>query len=184
MAGSLIKIDEFTVSSAVASVTIGGGSSGSSGLNTSIDSTYDVYKLVVSSLKPVTDAVSVQMRFTASGTPDTSSNYDRAFRNYRADTSFGDIYNTNQTYISAHGTGTETSGQEMINYVFYLFNFNNASEYSFCTMEASIINDGGNLRGFNGGAVLTVAQATDGVNYSFTSGNIASGKFKLYGLKK
>ena len=75
MAGSLIKIDEFTVSSAVASVTIGGGSSGSSGLNT-IDSTYDVYKLVVSSLKPVTDAVTVQMRFTASGTPDSSSNYD------------------------------------------------------------------------------------------------------------
>ena len=35
MAGSLIKVDEFTVSSAVASVILGGGSSGSSGLNAS-----------------------------------------------------------------------------------------------------------------------------------------------------
>ena len=55
MSGSLIKIDEFTVSSAVASVIIGGGSSGSSGLNASIDSTYDVYKLVISNLLPSVD---------------------------------------------------------------------------------------------------------------------------------
>ena len=72
----------------------------------------------------------------------------------------------------------------MNNSIFYLFNFNNASEYSFCTMEETIRNDSGHLRGFQGGGVLTVAQATDGVNYSFSSGNIASGTFTLYGLKK
>jgi hypothetical protein len=47
MAGSLIKVDEFTISSPVASVILGGGSSGSSGLNASIDSTYDVYMVQV-----------------------------------------------------------------------------------------------------------------------------------------
>ena len=62
--------------------------------------------------------------------------------------------------------------------------FNNAGEYSFCTVEASNRNQDAHLRGFQGGGVLTVAQATDGVQYFMQSGNIASGTFKLYGLKK
>ena len=175
MAGSLIKIDEEIVSSAVASVTLGGSD---------WDNSYDVYKLVLNNLKPETDAISVKVRFTVSGSADTSSNYDRAFKNLRADTGFGDISSTNQDHINAGSIGTGTSNQEMMNSVYYLFNFNNASEYSFCTLEASIINNDGHLRGFQGGALLTVAQATDGINFSMTSGNIASGTFKLYGLKK
>ena len=46
MSGSLVLVDEFTVSSAVSTVTIGGGSSGSSSFNFSIDSTFNVYKLI------------------------------------------------------------------------------------------------------------------------------------------
>ncbi len=42
----------------------------------------------------------------------------------------------------------------------------------------------GTLRGRVGGGTLTVEQATNGVNYFYSSGNIASGEFRLYGLKK
>ena len=45
MAGSLIKIDEEIVSSAVASVTL-----------TGIDSTYDVYMVRLNNVQPETDA--------------------------------------------------------------------------------------------------------------------------------
>ena len=38
--------------------------------------------------------------------------------------------------------------------------------------------------GVAGGFVLTVAQATDGVQFYANADNIASGEFKLYGLKK
>ncbi len=171
MAGSLIKIDEEIVSSAVASVTL-----------TGIDSTYDVYMVQLVNVKPDTDSVSLNLRFTASGTADTSTNYDRAYKNLRGDTSFGDISSTDQTKIDLGTTGTGT--QEMMNMTQYLFNFNNSSEYSFTTVEASIRNNSGHLRGFQGGGVLTVAQATDGLNYFFFSGNITSGTFTLYGLKK
>ena len=171
MAGSLIKIAETTVSSATASVTL-----------TGIDSTYDVYVVQIVNAIPDTNDVRFETRFTVSGTADSSSNYDRAFKNLRADTTFGDISDTDISQLDLGTTGTGT--QEMMNITQYLFNFNNASEYSFTTVEASIINNGGNLRGFQGGGVLTVAQATDGVNYFFHSGNIASGTFKLYGLKK
>ena len=51
MSSSLVLLDEFTISSALANVTIGGGSSGSSGLNYSIDDTYNVYKLTVNNLQ-------------------------------------------------------------------------------------------------------------------------------------
>ena len=171
MAGSLVKIDEEIVSSAVASVTL-----------TGIDSTYDVYMVKLNNVLPDTNDVSFKLRFTVSGSADTSSNYDRAFKNLRGDTTFSNTTSINADYLDIGSLGT--AGQEMSNSITYLFNFNNASEYSFCTFEASTRNNQGHLRGFQGGGVLTVAQATDGVNYSMTSGNIASGTFTLYGLKK
>ena len=71
MAGSLIKIDEFTISSAVSNVILGGGSSGSSGANVSIDSTYNVYILNYQNAFMSSDGARIRVRFTVSGSPDT-----------------------------------------------------------------------------------------------------------------
>ena len=68
MAGSLIKIDEEIVTSAVASVTLGGSN---------WDSSYDVYMVQITNVSPANDDVS-DMRFTESGTPNTTANYDDA----------------------------------------------------------------------------------------------------------
>ena len=173
MAGSLIKLEEVNVTSATASVTLG---------DDKWDTSYDVYMVQVINVATDTDAQGVRFRFTVSGTPDTSSNYDRAYKNLRADSAFSNIAYTNQAELDLGNAGTGT--QELVNATQYLFNFNNASEYSFCTVEASNRNQDAHSRGFQGGGVLTVAQATDGVNYFMQSGNIASGTFKLYGLKK
>ena len=170
MAGKLVQVATNTVTSAVASVTL-----------TGIDSD-DVYMVAVNNMRPSSDGINTYLRVTKSGTPDTTSNYDRAFKNLRADTSFGDISDENVTQLDLGTTGTST--QEMVNITQYLFNFNSSSEYSYTTVEASSRNNDGHLRGFQGGGVLTVAQATDGVKYFFHSGNIASGTFTLYGLKK
>lgn len=173
MAGSLIKLDEEIVTSATASVTLGG---------TNWDTAYDVYVVQIINAVPDTDSVRFETRFTVSGSPDTSSNYDRSFLNLRGDSAFSNIANTSQTEIDLGTTGTST--EEMVNVSQYLFQFNNSSSFSFTTVEASIRNNGGHLRGFQGGASLKESQATDGVHYFFSSGNISSGKFKLYGLKK
>lgn len=185
MAGSLIKIDEFTISSAVASVILGGGSSGSSGLNTSIDSTYDVYMVRYNNVQPVTDATNLRVRFTVSGTADNSSNYDRAFKRLLANTTFSNISSTNQDHLRMSGGNTGTGTSETNNGIVYLFNFNNASEYSFVTSEEQNWGADTVLRGNQGGGVLTVAQACDGIEFFFLSGNIDTGAtFTLYGLKK
>jgi len=171
MAGSLIKIDEEIVSSAVASVNL-----------TGIDSTYDVYMVTYSNFTTDTDSSFVRMRFTVSGVADDSSNYDIANERFQADSGFSSQGATNQGQVTLNSIGTGT--QEVSNATIYLFNFNNSSEYSFCTFETLARNTDGNLRGRQGGAVLTEAQTTDGVNFFQTSGNITAGQFTLYGLKK
>jgi len=167
MAGQLVQVATNTVTSAVASVTL-----------TGIDSD-DVYMVALSNLQPVTDTANLRIRFTSSGTPDTSSNYDRALKELNAGGSFVNYSSTNADYIAVDGSLSNATG-EVANGVIYLFNFNNSSEYSFITYEASVVNSLSAHKGRQGGAVLTVAQATDGINFLMSSGNISSGTFTLY----
>ena len=176
MSGSLIKIDEEIVSSSVASVTLSG-----------IDSTYDVYKLVINNLKPSTDDAPF-MRVTKSGTADSTANYDDAKKYLKADTSFSNISNTNLDKIDIMATLDDGAGAGS-NGVYYLFNFANASEFSFVTIETTHFQSTAlTVRGFAGGFVHTVASASDGVFIAFDNyaggSTIETGTFTLYGLKK
>ncbi len=173
MAGSLIKIDEEIVTSAVASVTLGGSD---------WDSSYDVYMVRFNNFEIDTDNQAIYLRVTKSGTADTTANYDRAFKELRADTSFGNVSSTNATAIGLTTLGTTANIQA--NGVLYLFNFNNASEYNFATLEELSWRQAGNLHGNQGGWVHTVAQASNGVQFYMEDGNLLSGTFTLYGLKK
>ena len=171
MAGSLIKIDEEIVSSAVASVTL-----------TGIDSTYDVFQVVASNIVPASDSQAIRIRVGTSGTPDSDSEYDMAYKVFESTGSFGNHAEVNQTSWRGvtYGTGTGEAG----NLIIYCFNFSNASEYSFITQEEVTYTNTPHLASFTGGAVHTVAEANDSISFHFASGNIASGTFTLYGLKK
>ena len=173
MAGSLIKIDEEIVSGTPSTVQLLG-----------IDSTYDVYMVNYVGVTPTTDDKNISMRFTVSGTADSSSNYDFAGKNIRTDSTFGNSSYTNASSITiSFGIGSATG--ENANATFYLFNFNNASEYSFITSEPvfAVFND--SFQGHTGGAVLTVAQACNGVEFFLESSDtFEAGTFTLYGLKK
>ena len=99
MAGSLIKIAETTVSSAVASVTL-----------TGIDSTYDVYKLVWNNVSPTTNEVDLRARVTESGTENSTSNYDRGVLGFRSNASFLNLNELNaSSWDFGNNTGTGTS---------------------------------------------------------------------------
>ena len=178
MAGSLIKLDE-KIASSDASITVGGSN---------WDSSYDVYMVKLSNI--VVSAADTQFyaRFTvptpSAGTPDTSANYDRASKRFFANSAFTNFNGTNETnfYATAANVGSGTG--KAVNNIMYLFNFNNASEYSFYTIENTQYYSSNQLTGIQGGGVLTVAQATDGVQFYTATGNISSGVFTLYGLKK
>jgi len=174
MAGSLIKIDEEIVSSAVASVDLGGSN---------WDSSYDVYMVKLNNVVPSTDGQSLYCRVLESGTPNTTANYDWADKYFQVNTTFANEAQTNNTqwnWQPAIGSSTNESGQGIV----YLFNFNNASEYSFFTKEMTYIRSDGNLKGGQGGGVFTSASACNGISIFMASGNISAGTFTLYGLKK
>jgi len=172
LAGSLIKIQETTISSAVASVTL-----------TGIDSTYDVYMVTISNAWISSAQDYLYMRVTKSGTADTTSNYDYAGKLLRTP-GFNNKSGTNadkwQTWLS----GTSSNVNTTDNGIFYLYNFNSSSEYSFVTSELVGTNPTEVLEGLQGGMVHTVASASDGVSFNYNSGNIQQGTFTLYGLKK
>ena len=174
MAGSLVLIQETTLSTPTASVVL-----------TGIDSTYNVYKVVVQNVQPVTDNKNLQLRVTKSGTAQSDSEYDTGGKNLNASQSFSNSSGTNATSVTfAFSLGNGTN--ETANAILYLFNFANASEYSFITAESSFLNLTPSLVGFQGGYVHTVASASDGVSFQMESSvNINTGaSFKLYGLKK
>src|SRR5210317_233174 len=99
MAGSLIKIDEEIVSSAVASVDL-----------TGIDSTYDVYMVKMNNVAPVTNLADLQFRVTESGTPNTTANYDQSAKLLRADTTFQNLADTNRDFWIFSGSVDNGTG--------------------------------------------------------------------------
>lgn len=177
MSGSLIKIQETTVSTSTASVTL-----------TGIDSTYDVYKLVVSNLTVGTDGSYLYGRVTESGTPNTTGNYVYANKFFRADNTFTNLADTGRTVFAMTERTEITNG--FCNGTFYLFNFPNASEYSLMTVEEVHVQyQLTTVRGQQGCAIFKQTSACDGIQLFLidnggSAANIEGGTFTLYGLKK
>jgi hypothetical protein len=172
MAGSLVKIDEEIVTSGNAVTLLG------------IDSTYDVYMITGHNIQNTTDGEDLFARVTVSGTAQSGSNYDGAYKLLRNDTTFSNEADSGFTYFRLFdGLGNATG--EAGNFTMYLFNFNNSSEYSFMTFESVYMHLTISNLGRQGGGVYKVAEAHNGIQfYLENSDNFTSGTFILYGLKK
>lgn len=163
---SLLQVATNTITSAVSSVSL-----------TGIDSD-DVYMVAYSNVFMSSSGAQNRIRFTVSGSADTSNNYDRASKQMYTNQSFFNGFGTNQSHISSLGLGT-TSTQPDLG-LLYLYSFNNASEFSTITREQIQTNSSSETAGIIGGAVLTVEQACDGIQFFASTGNIASGTFSLF----
>ncbi len=176
MAGSLILLDSVTASSD-ATVTLG---------TTNWDSSYNAYVVQLYGVTPATDDVKLYMRCNkaSDNSVDSTSNYDFASFSTKTYSAFEEDSDQNESAwkLMAQELGTGTS--ETANGTIWLFDFNNASEFSYFTMEMTCVDDGAYLHGAQGGGILSVNQACNGVTFHMGSGNIASGEFRLYGLKK
>ena len=169
MAGQLVQVDSWEYSTDVNSVTL-----------TGIDSD-DVYMLVTSCLlSDATSAVATAMRFTESGTPNSTANYDEAFVDLKVNTTFQDIGHTN---YSEFRFGAVVNGNNRDSGIHYIYNANNSSEYTFMTCEGVRYGGSTSLFGRQGGGVFTSASAVDGIQVGIlTDGtkNLTAGKMALY----
>ena len=173
MSGSLIKIDEEIISSPDSSVTL-----------TGIDTTYDVYKLVINNVHPGIDNANLSIRLTESGSPNETSNYDNAAKFFRSgSSSYGNFGTTNQTSFG-FGSYIGSDTGEGLSGVHYIFSANLSGEYTFITSERMQVAGSGELSGEQAGGIFTSASSVDGVHIFISSGNMETGSFTLYGLKK
>jgi len=173
MAGSLVKIAHTEVTSSTASVTL-----------TGIDSTYDVYVVTVTGILPVTDNTFSRLRVTQSGSPISSSTYSFAQKEIMSDLAYA--YNTstsNNAYDFTSAIENSVGGGG--NATIWLYNFPVSGHHKFInSVESHIGGNTTNVRGLNGAGANSDTNVCDGVNMFMSSGNISSGKFALYGLKK
>ena len=174
MAGSLNLIQKITLSTPTASAVL-----------TGIDSTYDVYMVRVSNMQPVTDNKNSIFHITKSGSADSTANYDHSYEYLNSTSAFGISAGQNgssATFAWSQGNGTG----EKANAILYLFNFPDASEFSYITVESNWCDITPDFVGAQGGIVHTVASASDGVSFTMESGvNINTGaEFALYGITK
>ena len=170
MAGALVKIDEVIVTSADSTVSL-----------TGIDSTYDVYMVKLYNLSPSTDAIPL-LRVQEGGVTKTDSEFDRAGREFYSNTAFGNESNTNESQTNLTTESIEADSGKGLNGIIYIFNANNASEYTFLTIETSGFRSTGEAIGLQGGAVWTRTTAVDGIEIRYSTGNIDSGACVLYGF--
>lgn len=176
MAGSLVLLEENILSSTAATVDLGASN---------WDSSYDVYQVLVTNQRFDAGNNVFNYRFLASGSPNETANYDSAYRLLRADATYGRVGSVDQTHLrgSVAGTGTGERG----NYILYLYNFNNSSEYSSVVQKGADFDPNTNsVISRTGGGVLTVDEAHNGLRFfGSNDANFQVGtSFKLYGLKK
>jgi len=173
----LIQVDHFTVTSDATTVTLGGGSSGSSTTNFAIN-TNDVYMLTFHSLYMSVDGRVPNVRLTVSGTGVSSANYDRSGKTMYSNQGFSNAANVGLTQFNMLSCGTtQVESQQG---VFYLYNFNDSNKASFVQEEMAVATETPEYVGPMGGFVLKTHQACDGIQFVANANAIANGVFTLY----
>ena len=166
--GKLVQVSNETVTSAVSTVTL-------TGINDNSN-----YIVTVRNVVPTTNERIFYIRFTNGGTAITTSNYNRALKTLLASGTFPDASDQNASEIRIEDLGNASG--EIANGILHLYNFNDASEYSFANARWSISDQvNGRLLGGQGGYILESEQSCDGLEFHLESSDtFASGQFVLY----
>jgi hypothetical protein len=177
--GGLVLLSEQTVTSAspVAAVDFTGA----------IDGTYDEYELHVLNAVPATDAVDLFLRAsTDAGASFATSGYDWINSSAHTASSAATLI------VASAGNSIKISGYEKVGSdslehgVSTVVNIIRpaSSEYKKFFFLGSYVDLNARLEYFDGAGRFKSASAVNALRLLFSSGNIESGKFKLYGVKK
>jgi hypothetical protein len=149
-------------------------------------STYSNYIVFINNMRPATDGAEPYIRFRRSNADITASDYKFICSRARVtsggsgveagDVSFGsNRISINQdmddsVLVTLHGT-------------IQLYNPLDTASYPLCIFDTSGTNNGAEYYRRFGFGRLASTGALSGITFFFSSGNITSGTFKLYGLK-
>jgi len=149
-------------------------------------STYKNYKVIVSSAINATNNQNFLMRFRRSNADVTASNYNYAGAGYYINSSgegAASLSGYNATSFGIAVTASNASGQNICNDITIFDPLGTNNHKHFASTSFSIYNST-TYYGVNiSGSLTNALTALSGVTFFFSSGNITSGNFKLYGIK-
>ena len=145
---------------------------------------YDVHKLEIINAVSDTDNKDFSLRVSVGGTFDTGSDYHRTLYSLTANGNEEESYATTSTQMDiTRNSGSATN--EKTNARIYIYNAGNSAKYTFNTNQSTYINNDGYYKSTIGGGMYDQTGIVDGFRiFMDGSGDIASGVFKLYGMKQ
>ena len=149
-------------------------------------STYSAIRIIGTHIKPVSNNVTLSMRYSTAGTFDTGSNYKSSlFRNTDSASGVsGSSAGTTSIAINSTADQLGNSTYNTLNFDLLLYNPANTVQYHIATWHAGYYSTSSVLVSAPGTALYTAAvTAIDGVTFFMTSGNISTGLFYVYGIR-
>lgn len=150
---------------------------------TGLTTDYAEYIVVFSNVVPSTSATEFRFRLGTDGTnPVTTSSYSFASSNVTSVPGSGVDGSNSSAYIVLSGTHVNTSTAATAGKI-QVINPLLATEYTSVIGDVAF-NDGTNLQRRSLAGRYNVAAATNVIYFYFSSGNISTGSFYLYGIRK
>lgn len=152
---------------------------------TGLDDTYDAYLIELSNVKPATDNVSLFMRIGVGAGP----TYKSGASDYQWETIFGATSESDtadsEMHVTAASGAIGNATAETLSGTVKFSNPESSSEHCLFRWDATWLNPGTTQQiGRGAGSYYGTAEAITGIRFLMSSGNIASGRFSLYGYKK
>ncbi len=174
--GALVLLEQHTASS-----------SANLDFTTAFTSTYDTYQVEVVAVTPATNAVTFQMQVsTDGGSTWQSSTYSTQAYGQANNTGVGGTANSSTTLFTLGDTTTlGNASTASWSATMKLYNMLQAAKYF--SFQGDLVgvgySDGADRRQFFGGSWHT-ATAVNALRFKMSSGDIASGVIRVYGLSK
>jgi len=171
--GAFTLLSTTTVSSAVAQVNI----------TANIDSTYKNYMWILTDIKSASNNVRLRVQaFSSGGSPDTGSHYMYAGSGHRSDNGSLDMNSAGSGHAEITLAPSSDEAHRHNQFVMYMYNPSGAVSYKqFHVTNQQTLGD--NKLGVGEvGFTYKKTIAVTGLRFFFSSGNITSGVWKLYGI--
>lgn len=149
-------------------------------------STYSAIRIIGTHIKPVSNNVTLSMRYSTAGSFDSGSNYKSSlFRNTDVASGVsGSSAGTTSIAINSTSDQLGNSTYNTLNFDLLLYNPANTVQYHIATWHAGYYSTSSVLVSAPGTALYTATVAAiDGVQFLMSSGNISTGLFYVYGIR-
>lgn len=131
------------------------------------------------SLKPQNDNDSLRMQFYESGILETAGVYDRATYFQNSSNTVGFNHSSTDTSIDLKECGNDT--HEEYNGEMTIYHAKDGTRQTNFLHKGFAFNSSAQLNGYQVWGELPQASVVDGIKIFFSTGNIESGKIKIYG---